>query len=836
MNRWTKFYIILIGFLLIISKANTQNLPEYSIKMLKNDSLTIELFSHFFLQEISVFPFFTVQHGDLQNPNQPVGKIYPIYYYPDNEFTGVDRFIYQYRGNPGTGYNSWEIKYSKFSVEVLNSILTVNPDDVLITEADSEVEVDVLANDQTTHGNLQIKEITNVYGGIASITANNTVVFTLDPLHEGIRYFNYLAVDSVGTTALSQVSIQTLQNDPEPQSDIVLSTINTKDLSILLPAEGFVIDQAHQPVLGTIQFNTDYQLIYSPFVDSSGIDQFVLNNGEITRNYQIHVFDIINDGLAAVDDEFYTVKNSSIQFDVLQNDYLQNYLLSWTQPKHGVLTRLQEDGDGVFAYTPSQNFHGYDEFQYTMQLAPLLYQTATVKIGVDNFNPENIEEFAFVTENDRAFVIDYHLPVSNYLFEIVEEPSNGTLEFFEGFQEIIVGCDTISGFNLLVYLPEEGYTGIDEFEIDYCAGNSPCKLIKINMEVISPVTNADCKCVAKDCVWKGDANADGKVDVSDLLPIGYFMGVEGTARTLAPEANIGLNAEDWNMDRYPFMVNTKHADTDGNGLISAADTTAILENYSTYNNLVHSGAIALKPYPFYISASQDTVYAGDYLYLDISLGDQSHPALDLNGISYHLQFPPQLLDESSLRHHFLTDSWLGNASASLQMNLNTVPGRVETAFSRIGNKGATGFGIVAKSEFIVEGTIILKLKDDIVPLKLIISDAKGIDANGNSISLPSAEKTIYLKFKNTNPEPPVTAQLHIYPNPSADIINLHMNGQQLIGKVNIYSVTGVLMDQLDLQFTTNQTKLDISNYINGVYIVEVSTPNGKTAQRFEVIK
>ncbi|HAQ38320.1 MAG TPA: hypothetical protein DCQ58_07400, partial [Saprospirales bacterium] len=127
--------------------------------------------SHFFLQEISVFPFFTVQHGDLQNPNQPVGKIYPIYYYPDNEFTGVDRFIYQYRGNPGTGYNSWEIKYSKFSVEVLNSILTVNPDDVLITEADSEVEVDVLANDQTTHGNLQIKEITNVYGGIASITA-----------------------------------------------------------------------------------------------------------------------------------------------------------------------------------------------------------------------------------------------------------------------------------------------------------------------------------------------------------------------------------------------------------------------------------------------------------------------------------------------------------------------------------------------------------------------------------------------------------------------------------------------------------------------------------------
>ncbi|HAQ38479.1 MAG TPA: hypothetical protein DCQ58_08230, partial [Saprospirales bacterium] len=93
MNRWTKFYIILIGFLLIISKANTQNLPEYSIKMLKNDSLTIELFSHFFLQEISVFPFFTVQHGDLQNPNQPVGKIYPIYYYPDNEFTGVDRFI-----------------------------------------------------------------------------------------------------------------------------------------------------------------------------------------------------------------------------------------------------------------------------------------------------------------------------------------------------------------------------------------------------------------------------------------------------------------------------------------------------------------------------------------------------------------------------------------------------------------------------------------------------------------------------------------------------------------------------------------------------------------------
>jgi len=284
-------------------------------------------------------------------------------------------------------------------------------------------------------------------------------------------------------------------------------------------------------------------------------------------------------------------------------------------------------------------------------------------------------------------------------------------------------------------------------------------------------------------------------------------------------------------------LNTKHADTDGNGLVSAADTTAILENYAAYNNLVHSGAIALKPYPFYISISQDTVYAGDYLYLDISLGDQDHPVLDLNGINYHLQFPPQLLDESSLRHHFLSDSWLGNANASLQMNLNTVPGRVETAFSRIGNKGATGFGIVAKSEFIVEGDIIgYKSSIDVIPFKILLSEATGIDSEGKRITLPSAEKTIYLKMKKSNPEPPVTAQLHIYPNPSADFINIHINGQQVIGQVNVYNVTGILMDKLDLQFSTNNTKLDIRDYINGVYIVEVTTPNGKTAQRFEVIK
>jgi hypothetical protein len=190
-----------------------------------------------------------------------------------------------------------------------------------------------------------------------------------------------------------------------------------------------------------------------------------------------------------------------------------------------------------------------------------------------------------------------------------------------------------------------------------------------------------------------------------------------------------------------------------------------------------------------------------------------------------------------LKHYFLTDSWLGNASSSLQLNLNTAPGRVENAFSRVGNRGATGFGIVAKSEFIVEGDIIgIKSISDVLPFKIILSDATGIDSKGDRISLPSVEKTIYLKLKKSNPEPPITAQLHIYPNPSADFINIHINGQHMIGKVNVFNVTGILMDQMDLQFSTNNTKLDISNYINGVYIVEVTTPNGKTAQRFEVIK
>ncbi len=842
MNRLTKFYIVLIGFLLLFSKANTQNLPEYSFKMLKNDatrydSLSVELFSHIFPQQIVNFPFFMPQHGQLANPNQPVGNMYPIYYYPDAEFTGVERFMYQYRGNPGAGYFSWAIKYAIFHVEVLNSILTVEPDDVLVEEGNTEVEIDVLANDETTHGNLEIREITNVLGGIASLTEDNTVVFTLDPEFTGTRYFNYLVADSMGTTAIGQASVQIVPSVFEPVTDVVLSTLNTKTLSILLPADGFIPDNGHQPALGTIDFVNNNQVLYTPFVDSSGVDNFILINGEQTRNYQIHVFDIGNDGLGVFDDAFYTVKNSSIQFDVLQNDYQSSFLFSWTQPKHGTLTRYQEDGEGVFVYTPNQNFHGYDDFQYTMQLAPLLHQTATVRLVVDNFNPVNIEEFAFTTENDRAFVIDYQLPVNNFIFEIVEEPVNGTIEFFEGEQEVIIGCDTISGYNLLVYYPEEGFSGTDEFEIDYCPGNSACRSVKIKMLVIDPVISADCKCVGKDCVWKGDTNGDGKVDVADLLPVGYFMGKEGIARNGDPEENIGLNAAEWNMDLDPFMLNTKHVDTDGNGIITAADTSAILENYSSFNNLVHSGATALKPYPFFITSSQDTVYAGDYLYLDISIGDQNNPAIDLGGISYHLQFPPQLLDESSLKHYFLTDSWLGNASASLQLNLVTAPGRVENAFSRVGKKGATGFGIVAKSEFIVEGDIIgIKSTSDVIPFKITLSGATGMDGKGNIVSLPDAEKTFYLKLKNSNPEAPVSAQLHIYPNPSADFVHIHMNGQQTIGKVNVYNVMGILMDQMDLQFKTNQAKLDISKYNSGVYFVEVNTPNGKTAQRFEVIK
>ena len=148
----------------------------------------------------------------------------------------------------------------------------------------------------------------------------------------------------------------------------------------------------------------------------------------------------------------------------------------------------------------------------------------------------------------------------------------------------------------------------------------------------------------------------------------------------------------------------------------------------------------------------------------------------------------------------------------------------------------SGFGPIAKCDFIVENEIDgVRLSENVIPIHIKLMAAEGMDKFGNAFSMPQAQTTIYLDMRE-NTEAPKVEELILFPNPAGDYLELHLNGNNTISSFNVYTSTGVLMDHRKLSGQSNHERINLDKYLTGLYIIEIYTPKGKTAQRFEVIK
>ena len=87
---------------------------------------------------------------------------------------------------------------------------------------------------------------------------------------------------------------------------------------------------------------------------------------------------------------------------------------------------------------------------------------------------------------------------------------------------------------MLIYTPDAGAAGqLDEFQVEYCVlgDNCPTKTVKFDVRILDIVPTADQFCLGQHCVWAGDTNNDGEVNIYDLLPLGLCMGEVGEQRS-----------------------------------------------------------------------------------------------------------------------------------------------------------------------------------------------------------------------------------------------------------------------------------------------------------------
>ena len=846
---------LLLVLLPVLLSAQVPTLEIHELTVLKNDTLHFQ-FQHYGLSYApqilssdspengtSYFSPSSCCGGNGQQGIKGTPATNHLYYVPDNGFIGRDTFSVKYLrqfGNSGS-QNAFKVFY----ILVVPSHLTAE-NDYAFTQAGQSVDIDVLSNDTGNGTNLTVADVPNInHGSAVRINGNTKIRFTPAPGFTGVANLNYTICDQQGSCDMATVSI-VVSSSPSPAYDS-LFILTEKNAAQVVLAE---IDNSFQlvsaPLHGAI--DTAEVLIYIPNPGYTGYDKAVFHDpsGNRTRVVSIRILDVPSKNNFLVDDVVYTSVDMELeQIRLLDNDKGGSYLTSISVAGYpntqqgGVLTHMPQIGKGIYHYQPPSGFSGIDRFKYKAYSPSSNYfEEAWCYIVVSNQNPA-LPVFHISTPLNTPVVLGDHLPLHSYEYtNYAAGGDKGSVSFYPGWHTVTSQHgQTFSGHNMLVYEPDAGASGIDEFEFNYCPGdpsNSNCPLVKVIVDIGAM---SGPQCAGPDCVWAGDTNLDGVVDVRDILPIGYCMGDVGPVRQNGSVFWYGQYAGNWNsLQTTGLTYDIKHVDSDGNGIVSALDTTAISQSYGKYHNLTPEPVQGLSSLPFYIQEPEfSNVSPGDVIYAPVYLGNDTVHALNAYGLTFGVDYDPAFFEDVNI--YFNDTAWMKYNSPILSMVKKPFAGKIDAGYTRTSGVSASGYGVIGVVEFIVIDDITgtrLRSKSTTVTL-----NAGGMmNGAGQLIGLEGNSFDLTLNTNDAgNGKAGAGNQLFVYPNPGRRFANVHLNGADAsMNRVMLYNLTGSLVyDSGDIQ--SRHLQLDLTALQAGVYTLKVIDSNGDIqASKVQVVR
>lgn len=713
---------------------------------------------------------------------------------------------------------------------VSDELITLGDDFYVIDSGSATTFLNVLLNDIGTAAPLHVSAVTIQNGGSATINSNQDGIdFTPDSEFTGEAWIQYVVCDSTGQcdNATAVVLVRN-PNQPTVVSEKKFLT-NKESLSVLTPFPNFELTDL--PSNGTVTQTDAYNWVYTPAASFVGRDTFTLSvPGVTSRNYFLTVLNkVVNTQVG--DDKFYVRPGLTVSFNVLTNDLPTLELSSFTQPQKGTLTELS---NGTFSYTPNANFKGVDKFTYTACFNDTAYcETATVLMHVTDLEPESTVSYKLQTTRDVPLVIEWPLIYTDFAYIISDAPDNGTFTKYDGLQEIPLPCTTLEGYNTLVYRPDSGFTGSDHFEYYYCVtSTNTCYKVNIDITVIDPIQEESCPCVT-DCIWPGDADRDGRVDMADLLVTGFAFGQTGLPRAGDNTSFwYGQHSENWPLSSPGREL--KYADADGNGRVDEADFDILDAYYNRTHDVIVKDVQQKLPYQFSMIPVQFSLDSGDVVILDISIGNAQVPVLDMQGIKFSVNIPEAMMDSSTVQVTFHENSWLGSGSANVSKGIVPWDGKIDAGFAKVsGNKtSSSGHGVIATITFIIEDDLEgFKTDGPFYSIPLSISEGQAMGSNGEMFELDPFEYTLQIpKSPSVNPY-----SLALYPNPASDLLNVHVNGKTTLSTIHVYDLQGRMV-MTETGLTTKQHVMHVSHLAPGLYYLEAVHANGKLVKPISVIR
>ena len=761
------------------------------------------------IQSQGAAPNFVVVPGNISNLSYDFvqNTQYDINLEPLPGFLGdLDVTIEYFEAGPFPGI--FTPNYTTIHYRIKTSKIELGSDNLLSPSSGTNT-FDVLANDNSSDGNLSLVKLGQVAGGTASIV-NNQIEFTANS-GTGKAYIRYFAEDNTGNIESSVLHL-TIEDDSKIESK-TFYTDQRSVLEIVASSANYAVSQA--PQNGSLSQNGHiYQ--YSPNLGFTGTDNLILsssNGGELT--YTIEVLPKAINTSFVRDDSYAVITNGSITFDVFENDFRDEFNIIDHSPE---LTHL---GNGQFSFSPNADFTGDLNFYYKIY-AGFQFHVGNITIHVDDFAPTADYDYEFSILKEQSLRVDHNAPVEDYYFSLATAPINGTVDILDNNGSITLECDVISGDNVIVYTPDDGYNGLDEFDIEFCTTSGICEIIKIDVEILDS-NNSDCLCL-NNCVYKGDNNDDGAVNIKDVLDLALNIGQGGYERT--NDFNLfwtGQDSEAWGYSQINSDSDLKCGDADGDGYIDYNDFVELEDNYGEVHSFVPNNVGIASDVPISFVPHSTDVDSGEWMFIDIVVGNAVNPAIDFYGTAFSFNINPDVIDSASVNFVLNEESFLAYQSPLYDFTKVPVDGQVDIAVSRISNIGVDLIDIIGTVEFIVEEELqgIKSANELLSGFNIRMEDIISVDANGTYRTHASQETFIKMNNGSREEENPLEGAFAVYPNPSTGLYQISSASYNIDG-LEVYNALGQQIDIKSYRYA-NQTQLDLSAQADGIYFIRIQS-------------
>ena len=714
-------------------------------------------------------------------------------------------------------------------------ILTAN-NDFGHTQVNQTIELDVLRNDIANGAILRLDKIAVSNQGTAQIR-NNRLVFTPKSDFKGVATINYTVCDNANNCDCALVRVDVAAAEQPARQEWTFFTGKGMPIDFTVP-EGFV---PLRPNFGTISPVSPYTsgvFVYQPNWNFVGNDAVLLtkteNGVQKIIDLRIKILDTPTPPQYVADDNAFLGINDATIVNVLRNDDTSRISrITFGQPTDANIARVlganPNPASGIIQLIGLAK--GTTVLPYTATLRTGGTETGKINIVVANYEPRGGENITLTALRDVPLVVNSFLPENidfNFTLPSENTQNGGRITYSEAYRTYTSASgDVIMGSRLLIYEPPTNSTeATDRFLVTYNSGNIE-KTMLVNIDLTTPSVPNRC---TGDCVYPGDANQDGRVDVKDLYIIGKSIGLYGTPRTDRNTAFYPRPAQDWAW--YENGINLKHADTDGDGVITANDTVLIAQHYGKYTRLVPSMPTVNADLQLTLRPNATSFNTGDLIEIALSVGAENSPAFDLKGIDFTASYNAGRVQ--NLHVDYSNDNFLTHNNAFLEMSRTVGKGSFEAGVVRTRDKKTQGFGTIGVLRGIVIEDNIWGFNDPDPSVQIQIKDIVVTDNNGNRYNIAPQTLTVPIT-KTTDNEPITDADLKMYPNPAYETVNFYLKGDNMIQSLAIRDLMGrVLFVQKNV--AAKDIAVDITDFSKGIYIVEIQSEKGNFVRKLDVAR